>query len=186
MDLTIHGRNVDVTDYTRDYIEKKVGRLDRYLPSLVEARVDVGEEQTRDASQHYVVQVTLYDERGTILRGEERGSEVRPAVDMVVDKMHRQIVRFKGKRKDRFHRGNSTGDVWGEELPVSFEEEEEEGEVVRVKRFAMSPMTTEEAIEQMELLGHTFFVYYDVDEGSVNVIYRRRDGNYGLIIPELV
>lgn len=187
MNLTIHGRNLDVSDHIEEYIQKKIGRLDRYLPTLKDARVDIGEEKTRNSAQHYVVQVTLYDRHGSILRGEERGAEITPAIDEVVDKMHRQIERFKGKRKDRYQRGHSNGEVWEE--PLTFEEEEdedeEEREIVRTKRFAISPMNTEEAIEQMELLGHSFFVYYDVDHAGVNVVYRRHDGNYGLIIPEL-
>lgn len=185
MKLTIHGRNVEVTDFIYDYVERKVGRLDRYLPTLKEARVEIREQPTRNSDQRHVVQVTLYDQHGSILRGEERGAEIFPAVDTVVDKMHRQIIRFKGKRKDRYQRVSSNNGEWDEGPALELEEEEEEREVVRTKRFVMSPMNTEEAMEQMELLGHTFFVYYDADAGNVNVLYRRQDGNYGLIIPEL-
>ncbi|MBA3533317.1 MAG: ribosome-associated translation inhibitor RaiA [Ardenticatenales bacterium] len=187
MKLIVHGRNVEITDFMRDYVEKKIGRLDRYLPTLTEARVEISEQATRSNNQRHVVQVTLYDQHGTILRGEERDAEIFPAVDTVVDKMHRQIVRYKGKRKDRYQRYQVDGN-WGETPPIDLEEEEEDDEgteVVRTKRFVMSPMNMEEAIEQMQLLGHTFFVYYDADNGNVNVVYRRQDGNYGLIIPEL-
>lgn len=188
MDLTIHGRNLDVTDFIAEYVEKKVGRLDRYLPSLTEARVDIAEENTRNSDHRYVAQVTLYDTHGSILRGEERGSEVFPAIDLVVDKMHRQIVRFKGKRKDRYQRASSGNDGWGELLPaeIAEEEAEEDRSLVRTKRFALAPMNVDEAIEQMDLLGHSFFVYYDADDGGVNVVYRRHDGNYGLLVPELI
>lgn len=184
MELAITGRNTSIPSWLEDYIEKKVGKLDRYLPSLQDGRVDVSEEQTRQQSQHYVVQVTLYDKKGKILRGEERGADIRSAVDSVIDKLHKQISRFKTKRLDRYQRGGGD-EVWGEELPVEVEEEEYDRSLVRTKRFAISPMNAEEAIEQMDLLGHTFFVYYDADAGQVQVVYRRHDGNYGLIVPEL-
>ncbi|MDQ4077504.1 MAG: ribosome-associated translation inhibitor RaiA [Chloroflexota bacterium] len=186
MNLHVQGHQVEVTSFIHNYIEKKIGRLDRYLPTLSEARVDIREQQSRNADQRYVVQVTLYDKHGTVIRGEERAPEIFPGIDTVVDKLHRQISRFKGKRKDRYQRQPSQ-ETWGLESPIDYEEEleEEEGRIVRTKRFVMSPMNADEAIDQMELLGHTFFVYYDVDDGGINVVYRRRDGNYGLIIPEL-
>ena len=184
MNLSIHGRNVEITPFIREYVEKKIGRLDRYLPSLGEAKVDIRAQQTRNHDQRFVVQVTLYDTRGTILRGEEQATEIFPAVDTVVDKMHRQIVRFKGKQKDRFHRQNAA-EPWGEEPPVEMPEETEAGELVRTKRFPVSPMSAEEAIDQMELLGHNFFVFFDAEQGSISVLYRRHDGNYGLIVPEM-
>ena len=189
MQLTIKGKNVEVTDWVRQYIDKKIGKLDRYLPTLREARVELSEEATSNPEQRQVVQVTFFDRRGMILRGEERSSDLFAAVDTALDKMYRQIARYKGKRRAARHRnGSLEEDEWGETPPVEFEEEEDEryGPIVRTKRFVMSPMSTEEAIEQMELLGHTFFVFYNADDGAVNVIYRRRDGNYGLIIPELV
>lgn len=189
MQFTIHSRNATLSDRVRGYIEEKVGRLDRYLPSLKEARVEVREQTSRNPDQRYVVQLTLYDQRGTILRGEERAAEIFPAVDTVTDKMHRQISRFKGKRRDRYHRPDESVEDWGEDTPYVEETRaalaEEQPEVIRTKRFALSPMNTEEAIEQMELLGHTFFVFYDGDSGGVNVVYKRDDGQYGLIVPEL-
>jgi putative sigma-54 modulation protein len=184
MELAITGRNTQIPNWLEDYIEKKVGKLDRYLPSLQDGRVDVSEEDTRQQAQRYVVQVTLYDKKGKILRGEERGADIRTAVDLVIDKLHKQISRFKTKRLDRYQRGGGD-EYWGEESPIEAEEEAESGALVRTKRFAISPMNADEAIEQMDLLGHTFFVYYDADAGQVQVVYRRQDGNYGLIVPEL-
>src|SRR5688572_23409309 len=135
MELTITERHTEIPRWLEDYIEKKVAKLDRYLPSLKEGRVEVSEEKTRDQAEHFVVQVTLYDKNGKILRGEERGADVRSAVDLVVDKLHRQISRFKSKRTDRNQR---VGDeMWGEELPEELEEEDETPErtLVRSKRF---------------------------------------------------
>lgn len=187
MQLTIKGRNVEVTDWVRQYIDKKIGKLDRYLPTLTEARVELAEEATSNPGQRQIVQVTLFDRRGMILRGEERSADLFAAVDTALDTMYRQIARYKGKRRAARHRNDNNEErEWGEAPPVALEEKEESHRpIVRTKRFVMSPMDAEEAIEQMELLGHNFFVFYNADDGAVNVIYRRRDGNYGLIIPEL-
>lgn len=187
MKLTIHGRNLNVTSAIESYVNKKIGRLNRHLPSLNEARVEIKREQTGQSKERYVVQVTLYDSGGAILRAEERMPELSSAVDLVADKMHRQIGRFKGKRKrKRKDRSNQilSNETWSEDASLDWEEDKKP-DIVRLKRFVISPMNVEEAIEQMELLGHAFFVYFDMDEGGVNVVYRRHDGHYGLIIPEL-
>ena len=183
MDLKIAGRGIEITDRLNDYVEKKIGRLDRYLPSITEAWVELSVEGTRAAADSQVCQVTVRV-NGTILRAEERSDDMFTSIDAVLDKMYRQIARYKGKRQNRW-RGAG---VQIEPLPLEIEEEpEEEGSrIVRYKRFAMAPMTPEEAVEQMELLGHDFFVFYNADEGQINVVYRRKDGDYGVIQPELV
>ncbi len=183
MDLKIIGRGIEITDRLNDYVEKKIGRLDRYLPSITEAWVELSVEGTRAAADSQVCQVTVRV-NGTILRAEERSDDMFTSIDAVLDKMYRQIARYKGKRQNRWR---GTG-VQIEPLPLEIEEEpeEEESRIVRYKRFAMAPMTPEEAVEQMELLGHDFFVFYNADEGQINVVYRRKDGDYGVIQPELV
>ncbi len=183
MDLKIAGRGIEITDRLNDYVEKKIGRLDRYLPSITEAWVELSVEGTRAAADSQVCQVTVRV-NGTILRAEERSDDMFTSIDAVLDKMYRQIARYKGKRQNRW-RGAG---VQIEPLPLEIEEEpeEEESRIVRYKRFAMAPMTPEEAVEQMELLGHDFFVFYNADEGQINVVYRRKDGDYGVIQPELV
>lgn len=176
MQLIVSGKNLEVSDWLKDYVEKKVGKLDRYLPSLTEARVELVLEKTKNVKQSQVVQVTLRT-NGTILRGEERSSDFTAAVDVVVDKLHRQIERYKNKRT----RGRSQMEQ--EPQPVAAEKEAEP-RVVRTKRFRTPPMTEDEAIEQMELLGHSFFLYANRETGKLNLLYRRNDGNYGLIEPE--
>jgi len=184
MNLTIKGRNMEVTEALEDYAEKKFRKLERYLPDITDVWVELAKENTRDAGQRHVVQVTVSVPRGRMLRGEERSADVFSAIDTVMDKMYHQIARYKGKRLARWRKGAATPE---EELMLPEEELEEEelGTIVRVKRFLMNPMTEEEAIEQMELLGHSFFVFFNPDDGGVQVVYRRRDGNYGWIIPEL-
>jgi putative sigma-54 modulation protein len=184
MQIIIKGKNMEITDWLREYVQKKIGRLDRYLPSISEARVELAVHKTKSANHRQVAQITLRS-NGTILRAEERSDDMFASIDAVADKLHRQVARFKDKRA---RRGRA---VHGEPVPVPDEElsigdeEEDEAEVVRVKRFLVRPMSEEEAIEQMELLGHDFFLFYNADTESMNVVYRRRDGNYGLLQPEL-
>ena len=182
MDLSIKGKNVEITDRLNDYVEQKIGKLDRYLPAISAVWVELSTEGARAAQDRQVCQVTVRA-NGTILRAEERSDDMFTSIDAVLDKMYRQIARYKGKRKNRW-RGAA---VTVEPLPLEAEEtfDEESSNIVRTKRFRMAPMNPDEAVEQMELLGHDFFVFYDADEGQVNVIYRRKDGDYGLLQPEL-
>jgi len=184
MRINIHGRNVDVTPKLQAYVERKVERLDRYMPHIAEIRVDLNEEKASSRMENgHSAQITLRHERGTILRAEERNSDIYAAVDIVTDKMYRQIERWKGRRKRR----NDPQIVFDEyETAVDLPEEEfESGAIVRRKEFEVYPMNELEAIEQMELLGHDFYVYMDANSGNICVMYRRRDGNYGLLQPML-
>ncbi len=184
MDVIITGRNLEVTDWIRNYVNKKIGKLSRYLPEAREARVELTREKTRDATARETVQVTIWA-NGSILRAEERSADLFAAVDAVADKMERQIERFKGKRRRRRQQGTPAA-AFPESLRMEEEEETVSGpEIVRVKQFPVSPMSVEEAIDQMELLGHDFFVFYNADANGINVVYRRKDGNYGLLQPEL-
>ncbi len=183
MELLITGKNVEVTDWLRQYVEKKIGRLDRYLPNIQEARVDLSTESTKRAQDRQVAQVTLRS-NGAILRAEEKSSDMFTSIDAVVDKMHRQIRRYKDKRSRGRGRDAERAEIIME-ATIAEPLEEEPGTIVRVKRFSMSPMNADEAIEQMELLGHDFYVFFNVDDNRVNVIYRRADSNYGLLQPEM-
>jgi putative sigma-54 modulation protein len=186
MELSIKGKNVEVTDRLSDYVEQKMGKLDRYLPTISEVWVELSREGARAAQDRQVCQATVRA-NGTILRAEERSDDMFTSIDAVLDKIYRQIARYKGKRKNRW-RGAA---LPMEPLPLDIEEaleesfDEEASRIVRTKRFRMTPMSTDEAVEQMELLGHDFFVFYDADEGLINVLYRRKDGDYGLLQPEL-
>jgi len=179
MQLMIQGKNIEVTDRLQGYIEKKVGKLDRYLPTITEARMELSVEDARSAKDRQVAQLTVRS-KGTFLRAEESTADMFTSIDATVDKMYRQIVRYKGKR---YGRGRGPGEI----PPVEkFEEEKEEApRIVRTKRFQVAPMDEEEAVERMELLGHDLFVFFNVNTNTMNVIYRRKDGNYGLIEPEL-
>ena len=134
--------------------------------------------------ERQVAQITVRDERGTILRAEERSNDMFASVDAVVDKLYRQINRYRGKRRRRIRAG---GEMMVEEpLPIeAIEDEDEDRKIVRYKNFPLHPMSADEAIEQMELLGHDFFVFFDTEASAINVLYRRRDGDYGVLQPEL-
>lgn len=191
MEITIKTREIPQNERLRQYVEKKVQRLNRYLPNLVEARVELSMEPTRSAQQRHSAQITLFASNGRILRAEERDADIYAAFDAVMDTIERQIERYKGKywqqvrprREERRARMEEAALLQMEEAEVAADEFPPE--IRRVKRFEMVPMDEWEAIEQMELLGHDFFVFYNVNTDSVNVLYRRRDGGYGLIIPEL-
>ncbi len=179
MQVTIQGRNFEITSRLQEYVEGKAARLDRHLGTINQVRVDLAVEDTRSSQDRQVAQFTVYS-KNAILRAEERTGDMFASIDAVMDKLDRQIERFKGRRQNRIRGGGIEADVL-----VSEAEEEPAEEIVRVKRFDVWPMHAGEAIEQMELLGHDFFVFYNADDGEVNVLYRRKDGDYGLLQPEL-
>lgn len=191
MQLVIKGRNLDVTDRLRDYVEKKLGKVTKFLPDVQEIRVELAEEQSRKATEREVVQVTMRS-NGAILRAEERSSDIYAAIDAAADKLNGQITRFKGKKRSKIERAQIAA-VEAMEVeaitvatsPITDDEELFEGHIVRTKRFSMIPMDAQEAIDQMELLGHDFFVFFNTDSDSINVLYRRSDGNFCLLQPEL-
>lgn len=189
MQLVLKGKNFVISDRIREYVEKKIGKLDRYLPAIDEARVEITQEKTKSAKDRNIVQVTLRA-NGTILRAEDRSEAIYASIDAVSDKIHRQIVRYKGKRINRWQ-GNKHKQRTEDAIPELDQEvlasiaEEQERTIVRTKRFMIDPMTEDEAIEQMELLGHSFFVFYNANVGRINIVYRRSDQNYGLLDPQI-
>lgn len=189
MKVMVHGRNVDVTDYMKEYVTKKVGKLERYLPHIGEVRAELTQNMTRSANDRYTAQVTIWN-NGQILRAEEATSDIFASIDATVDKISSQIRRFKGRKVDTRRRAGhvATKEV---ELAVAAvaegasEPDDEFGHIIRRKEFQIQPLDEEEALEQMELLGHDFFVFYNVDNKAINVIYKRKDSNYGLLLPTM-
>jgi putative sigma-54 modulation protein len=167
MELQITGKNMELTPTLRQLIERKLSKLSRRLPNIKEQKVEIYQEKTKSPEQHFVVEVTL-DINGTLLRGVERVAAI----------MERQIERYKGKL---YKKGRGSSLVRGE---VS-EAAQPPREVVKVKRFVVKTVSVAEAIDQMEFLGHDFFLFFNAASEELNLLYRRRDGNYGLIEPEL-
>jgi putative sigma-54 modulation protein len=189
MEIVVRGRNVSVTERVEEYVEKKIGKLERYLPIIDEARMELSQEETRSAQHRMIAQLTVRS-RGKVLRAEERDQDLFAAIDLVAEKMQRQITRFKDRLYSRGQmRGTETVRVpeTAEAVVEAVAEVEVEpvGSIVRTKTFPVTPMNPEEAIEQMELLGHDFFVFYNSEVDGINVLYRRRTGDYGLLQPEL-
>lgn len=188
MRVHFHAENFDLTDKLEEYVYKKLDRLDKYLDILEDATVDLTYAKTaRSAADRQVVQLTIRG-KGVLLRAEERSDDMMVSVDAVVDKIVRQINRYKGKRWDPRRDGKSVADVSAPtESPLDLDvEDESRPGIVRRKRFMLAPMDETEAIEQMALLGHeNFFVFLNADSGQVNVLYRRRDQSYGLIETEV-
>ncbi len=186
MNIVVRGRNVEINSRLEEYVDKKVGKLDRYLPTIDEARMELSMEETKSAQHSQIAQLTVRS-RGRILRAEERDQDMFTAIDAVSDKMQRQITRY----KDRLYKSGQLrgAESWRaapvEEMPELDREEEPLGTIVRTKKFPVTPMGPDEAIEQMELLGHDFFVFYNSDVNAINVLYRRKNGDYGLLQPEL-
>lgn len=180
--VEIFARNMDVSDKLKDYVEKKASKLDRYLAEIEHVRVDLDYvKSARSATDRYVAQLTAHGRRA-MLRTEERTDDIATAFDAAIDKMQRQLDRYKGKH----YRGRGDGRSAAEVVPVPEEGLEEEVLVARRKTFDLIPMNESEALEQMELLGHNnFFIFFNVETNSINVLYRRRDGTFGLIEPKV-
>jgi putative sigma-54 modulation protein len=198
MDVIIQGRNIKVTDALEKFTRKKLDKLDRYLPNIYDIRVDLSQEHTKRGEDLVSAQITIRHRRGAILRAEERlAGDINTAITSAIDKMYRQIQRFKGKRS-RKGRERFTASVdelkIAEAIPDVAEFEEEapaieadslQPEIVRRKEIAVTAMNEAEAIEQMELLGHQFFVFFNDATGSVNVLYKRDVGGYGVLVPRV-
>ncbi|MCJ7668924.1 MAG: ribosome-associated translation inhibitor RaiA [Dehalococcoidia bacterium] len=171
--------NVEISETIQAYVEKKVGKLGRYLPTIDEGKVEIFREGTKLPEQRFTVQVTL-DSRGVLIRAQEKSKDMRTAIDKVVNVLSKRIERYKGKLYDK-SRGVS---FTRQGVAIEAEEIEAPKRVVKTKRFLVKPMPVDEAISQMELLGHDFFLFIDADTERLNLLYRRDDGNYGLIEPE--
>ncbi len=187
MELTVKSRNGKITEHQRHHIEEKLNKLARYMDGITSATVELHTEQQRNAGEVNRVQVTLVGAHGVILRAEEQSSDLYGAVDEVQQVLQRQIKRYKEKfwRRERSRRQSEfvaePTVVVAEPAP---EAEEVIPQVIRTKQFTLRPMSAEDAIEQMELLGHNFFVFQEVTTQRMSVLYRRRDGDYGMIVPE--
>jgi ribosome hibernation promoting factor len=182
--VEIVARNMRLTDNVKEYIEKKADKLERHLQEIDEVRVEVSHvKSARSATDRQVAQITAHG-KGFMLRTEERADDIHAAFDVALDKMMRQVERYKGKHFRGRGDGRSAAEVVEEDLPV----DEETGEllplIARRKKFIVLPMNEDEAVEQMRLLGHdNFFIFFNAEQNSIQVLYRRRNGTYGLIEP---
>lgn len=179
MKLIVRGKNIPVTAALRNHVEKRVGKLEKFFGKIDEAQVTLLVEKDR---QRVEVTVPI---NGIILRGEEETDDMYASVDLVMDKLEKQIEKYKTKLAKKF-RNRGLGEYFKEESESvkNKEEDADTPRIIRTKRFPVKPMPVEEAVMQMNLIGHNFFVFSNAETDEVNVVYRRKDGNYGLIEPE--
>jgi len=183
MKYNIRGENIEVTGAIRDYIEKKINKLERYFDTPPTSEVHVNLSVYNDEQQ---IEVTI-PMTNLLLRAEEQHNDLYAAIDLVVDKLERQIRKHKTKVNRKFRQKGAPKHIFAElekeAADAIRESESDEIEIVRTKRFNLKPMDSEEAVLQMDMLGHAFFVFTNAVSGNTNVVYRRKDGKYGLIEP---
>ncbi len=183
MNYNIRGENIEVTQPIREYVEKKIGKLNKYFDTPPTSDVHVNLSVYNDEQQ---IEVTI-PMTDLLLRAEEQHADLYAAIDLVVDKLERQIRKYKTKVNRKFRQKGSPKHIFAELEKESLESLEEtetdEIEIVRTKRFNLKPMDSEEAILQMDMLGHAFFVFTNAETDDTNVVYKRKDGKYGLIEP---
>jgi putative sigma-54 modulation protein len=192
MEVQIKAKDLKVSQDLRDFVQGRVNKLDRYIGRVTDAKLELTHEHPRTGGERIVAQLTIAA-RHTILRAEEQHADAQRAIDLAIGKMVTQIRRYHSKRTDRARRPSvaefvtlpdlAAADLAELDATIDGADESDGQEVVRTKRFALKPMTSGEAIDQLELLGHDFFVFLNADDNQVNVIYRRRRGDYGLIQP---
>lgn len=181
MDMVIKGRRFEVTPSIREYAEAKIGRIQKVLESMImDIEVELFTERNPAIENNQVAEVTIRT-KGHFIRARESATDMHAAIDMVSEKLERQARKLKGKVVDR-HNGH---DRKGAPVPAVIEPAEPESEIVKTKTVELKPMSADEAILQMELLGHDFFLFSEADSGDLGVLYRRRDGDYGLLRPRV-
>jgi ribosome hibernation promoting factor len=176
--LQVKGRNVEVTDSIRQYAEEKLGKLERQLADPTRVELELAVERNPSISANHVAEATIWT-KGPVLRAREASADHKASIDQLVDKLERQVKRYREKRR-RYRGAPNEAPIPDNAVPV-----EGEPRIVKSKRFPVKPMSPEEAVLQLELVGHDFFVFQNAETMEVNVVYRRRDGSYGLIEPQL-
>jgi putative sigma-54 modulation protein len=181
MELQLTGTNIQITPRMQRYIKGKFNKLTKHMPDVIDIKIEVSEEGTKSPQQRYLVRAAVNSgASGTIFHTEERAEDLQQAADKAATVLITQLEKHKGKMYDR-GRGNQLvrGKFNHEEPP------EPSKKIVKIKKFSVEPLTEEDAIDQMERLGHDFFIFIDNKSDEVRLLYRRKDGNYGLIQPEL-
>jgi putative sigma-54 modulation protein len=178
MRLQVKGKNVEVSDSIRNYAEEKLAKLDRQLHELTRVELELAVERNPSIAANQIAEATIWT-KGPVLRAREASGDMRASIDQLTEKLVRQVKHYREKRSRRSARGNGVPSGG-----TSAMTEETTPQIVKTKQFAVKPMSAEEAVLQLELIGHDFFVFRNAESGDVNVVYRRKDGGYGLIEPQ--
>lgn len=181
MDIQVVTKNLKIGKETRDYAVNKLGRLEKYLSAIKAVKLDLVEEKSKSRMRMYRAQATINID-GFIIRGEQTENDLRAAIDRVLDVTERLVKKY--KKRFPSSRGRVTASIRKPVAEMAAQALGREAvQVVKNKRFAVKPMTVNEAIDQMEFIGHNFFIFVNIEDNSIGVVYRRKDGNYGLIQP---
>jgi putative sigma-54 modulation protein len=182
--ILVNASEMEMTPHLKAYVEKKINKLSRFLDNLDEARVELKYDRSvRNIADKHVAQMTIRG-RNLLLRAEERSDDIYTSVDVALDKLHRRVEKYKGKRLRGRSEAESLKSISVE--PYETEAPPSGQPIVRRKKFLLEPLSELEAIDQMHMLGHEeFFLFQNIHSGTVNVIYKRRDGSYGILEPEI-
>lgn len=179
LNFNIRGENIEVTPAIREHVESKVSKLERYFTEGADATANVNLKVYNDKQTKVEITIPM---KNLTLRAEERHDDLYAAIDLIVDKLERQIRKYKTKVNRKFREREGVAAFFASVNKNKSEyEDDDEFSVVRTKRFDLKPMDQEEAILQMNMLGHNFFVFTDAESEDTNIVYKRRDGKYGLI-----
>jgi putative sigma-54 modulation protein len=179
MRLQVKGRNLEVSEQIREYAEEKMSKLDRIVSDPTRVELELTLEKNPSISDNHVAEATVWT-KGPVLRAREASGDMKASIDQLVAKLERQVKRYREKRRVAPRRHARDG-IPAAAVPIELEEVETP--IVKTKQFPVTPMSAEEAVLQLELVGHDFFVFRNAETDVVNVVYRRRDGDYGLIEP---
>ncbi len=178
MQLEVKGKNLEVNDAIRSYAEQKLGKLDPQLKEGTRVDLELAVERNPSIAANQVAEATVWTQ-GSVLRARQASGDMKASIDELTEKLLRQLGSYRDRRSRRSARGEGTRDGAGAQA------HEPDPEIVRSKQFALKPMSPEEAVLQLELVGHDFFVFRNGESTDVNVVYRRRGGGYGLIEPRI-
>ncbi len=179
MRLQVKGKNVEVSDTLKTYAQEKLRKLDKHLNDAARLELELAVEKNPSIAENQIAEATVWT-KGPVLRARESTQDMRASIDLLVEKLERQARRYREKRRRGPARNSNH-----ETATIPVVPDEESPVIVKTKQFAVKPMSPEEAVLQLELIGHDFFVFQNADSNDVNVLYRRRDGNYGLIEPQV-
>jgi len=179
MQLRVKGKNVEVPSAIYEYAERKFGKLAPQLADPTQVELELAVEKNPSIADNHVAEATIFT-KGPVLRAREASGDMKASIDLLVDKLERQVKRYRQKRRHEHEwHERSNGAIQG----TNAVPDPEETMIVKTKQFTLKPMSAEEAVEQLELIGHDFFVFRNAESGEINVVYRRRDGGYGVIEP---
>jgi putative sigma-54 modulation protein len=177
--LQVKGKNVEISESLKTYAQEKLSKLDKHLNDAARLELELAVEKNPSIAESQIAEGTIWT-KGPVLRARESSPDMRASIDLLVEKLERQARRYRDKRRPRGSRAAPAAEA-GTTAVV----EEESPMIVKTKQFAVKPMTPEEAVLQLELIGHDFFVFQNAETSDMNVVYRRRDGDYGLIEPQI-